>query len=159
MISEYHLTCLSQGSSCISLVLPEAAKDLLPPIEEYLADDSFHGTRDLRVEEKAKTLQVAVWLHRLDMAAAEDGTASLSLDVNRHGRGPLLEFLLALKTSSLTFEEVIQRLLAENRYKTESSLDNVQRLRAQLQRELEDLSLAHRVEPGKSQKKIKRDME
>ena len=50
MISEYHLTCLSQGSSCISPVLPEVAKDLLPPIEEYLAGDSFHGTRDLRVK-------------------------------------------------------------------------------------------------------------
>ena len=124
MILEYHLTCLSQGSSCISPVLLEAAKDLLPPIEEYLADDSFHGTR----EEKAKTLRVAVWLHRLDMAAAEDGTASLSLDVTRHGRGSLLEFLLAPKTSSLTFEEVIQWVLAENRYKTESSLDNIQRL-------------------------------
>ena len=54
-----------------------------------MADDSFHGTRGLRVKEKAKTLQVAVWLHRLDMAAAEDGTASLSLDVTWHGRGPL----------------------------------------------------------------------
>ena len=31
MILEYHLTCLSQGSSCISPVLLEAAKDLLPP--------------------------------------------------------------------------------------------------------------------------------
>ena len=160
MVSEYHLTCLSQGSSCISPVLPEAAKDLLPPIEEYLADDSFHGTRDLRVKEKAKTLWVSVWLHRLDMAAAEDGTASLSLDVARHGRRPLLEFLLAPKTSSLTFEEVIQQVLAENRYKTGSSLDNVQRLWAQLQRELDDLSQAHKVEPDKSsQKKIKRDME
>ena len=160
MISKYHLTCLSQGSSCISLVLPEAAKDLLPPIEEYLADDSFHGTRDLRVKEKAKTLRVAVWLHRLDMAAAEDGTASLSLDVTRHSRGPLLEFLLAPKTSSLTFEEVVQRVLAENRYKTESSLDNVQRLQTRLQRELKDLSQAHKVEPDKSsQKKIKRGME
>ena len=160
MISEYHLTCLSQGSSCISPVLLEAAKDLLPPIEEYLADDSFNGTRDLRVEEKAKTLRVAVWLHHLDMAAAEDGMASLSLDVTQHGRGPLLEFLLAPKTSSLTFEEVIQRVLAENRYKTESLLDNVQRLQAQLQRELEDLSQAYKVEPDKSsRKKIKRDME
>ena len=150
MISEYHLTCLSQGSSCISPVLPEAAKDLLPPIEEYLADDSFQGTRDLRVEEKAKTLRVAVWLHHLDMAAA----------VTQHGRGPLLEFLLAPRTSSLTFEEVIQWVLAENRYKTESSLDNVQRLQAQLQRELKDFSQAHKVEPNKSsQKKIKRDME
>ena len=160
MISEYHLTCLSQGSSCISPVLLEAAKDLLPPIEEYLADDSFHGTKDLRVEEKAKTLQVAVWLHHLDMAAAEDGTASLSLDVTWYGRGPLLEFLLAPQTSSLTFEEVVQRVLAENRYKAESSLDNVQRLQAQLQRELKDLSQAYKVEPDKSsRKKIKRDME
>ena len=94
------------------------------------------------------------------MAAAEDGTASLSLDVTQHGRGPLLEFLLALKTSSLMFEEVVQGVLAENKYKTESSLDNVQRLRAWLQRELKGLSQAHRVEPDKSsQKKIKRDME
>ena len=108
MISEYHLTCLSQGSSCISPVLPEAAKDLLPPMEEYLADDSFHGTRDLRVEEKAKTLWVAVWLHRLDMAAAEDGATSWSLDDTQHSRGPLLEFLLAPMTSSLTFEGTVQ---------------------------------------------------
>ena len=160
MISEYHLMCLSQGSSCISPVLPEAAKDLLPPVEEYLANDSFQGTRDLRVLEKAKTLRVAVWLHHLDMAAAGDGMASLSLDVTRHSRRPLLEFLLAPQTSSLTFEEVIQRVLAENRYKTESSLDNIQKLRTRLQRELEDLSQAHKVGPAKSsQKKIKRDME
>ena len=160
MISEYHLTCLSQGSSCISLVLLEAAKDLLPPIEEYLADDIFQGTRDLRVLEKAKTLRVAVWLHRLDMAAAGDGTASLSLDVAQHGRGPLLEFLLAPQTSSLMFEEVIQQVLAKNRYRTESSLDDVQKLRARLQRELKDPSQAHKVELAKSsQKKIKRDME
>ena len=114
MISEYHLMCLSQGSSCISPVLLEAAKDLLPPIEEYLAGDSFQGTRDLRVLEKAKTLWVAAWLHHLDMAAAGDGMASSSLDVARHSRGPLLEFLLAPQTSSLMFEEVVQRVLAEN---------------------------------------------
>ena len=65
MILEYHLTCLSRGSSCISPVLLEAAKDLLPPIEEYLANDSFQGTSKLRVLEKAKTLWVAVWLHHL----------------------------------------------------------------------------------------------
>ena len=34
MILEYHLMCLSQGSSCISLVLLEAAEDLVPPIGE-----------------------------------------------------------------------------------------------------------------------------
>ena len=60
MISEYHLTCLSQGSLYISPVLPEAVQDLLPPMEEYLADNGFRGTRDLRVKERVKTLQVAV---------------------------------------------------------------------------------------------------
>ena len=47
MISEYHLMCLSQGSSYISPVLPEAARDLLPSMEEYLAGGDFQGTRDL----------------------------------------------------------------------------------------------------------------
>ena len=119
MILEYHLPCLSQGSSYISPVLPEAAKDLLPPIEKYMADSGFQGTQDLRVLEMAKTLQVAVWLHRLDMATAGDGTAFYSLDVTQHGRGPLLEFLLAPQGSSLTFEEVIHWVLAENWYKIE----------------------------------------
>ena len=159
MILEYHLTCLSQGSSYVSPVLPEAAKDLLPPIEEYMAGGGFQGTRDLRVVEKAKTLWVAVWHHCLDMATAWDGVASYSLEVTWHGRGPLLEFLLALQASSLTFEEVIHRVLAENRYKIESSLDNIWELQAQLRRELEDLSQAHKDEPGKStQKKHKRDL-
>ena len=43
MISEYHLTCLSQGPSYISPVLPEAAKNLLPPLEEYRAGGNFEG--------------------------------------------------------------------------------------------------------------------
>ena len=150
MISEYHLTCLSQGPSFVSPVLPEAAKDLLPPVEEYMAADGFQGTWDLRVLEKAKTLRVAVWLHCLDMATAGDGTASYSLDVTWHSRGHLLEFLLALQASGLMFEEVIHRVLAENQYKIESSLDNVQELQAHLQRELEDLTEAHKVESTKS---------
>ena len=71
MISEYHLTCLCQGRSYVSAVLPEAAKDLLPPLEEYRTGSDFQGTQDMRVLERANTLRVAVWLHRLDMATAE----------------------------------------------------------------------------------------
>ena len=160
MISEYHLTCLSQGPSYISLVLPEAAKNLLPSMEEYMASGDFQGTRDARVLERAKTLWVAVWLHRLDMAATGDGEASYSLEVAWHCRGPLVGFLLAPQASSLTFEEVIDRVLAENQYKVESLLDNVRELQARLRRELDDLSRAREDEPEKSVwKKIKRDME
>ena len=132
MISEYHLTCLSQGPSYISPVLLEAAKNLLPSMEEYMAGGDFQGTRDLRVLERAKTLWVAVWLYHLDMAATGDGAASYSLDATQHSRGPLLEFLLVPQASSLKFEEVIHQVLAENWYKVESSLDNVWELRAQL---------------------------
>ena len=125
MISEYHLMCLSQGLSYISLVLPEAAKNLLPSMKEYTAGGDFQGTRDLRVLERAKTLWVAVWLHHLDMATDGDRTASYSLDATRHGRGPLLGFLLTPWASNLTFEEVVNRVLSENWDKLESSLDNV----------------------------------
>ena len=103
MILEYHLTCLSQGPSYISPVLLEAAKNLLPSMEEYMVGGDFQGTWDARGLERAKTLQVAVWLHCLDMATAGDRTASYSLDTTRHSRGPLLEFLLGPWASNLTF--------------------------------------------------------
>ena len=125
-----------------------------------MAGGDFQGTWDVRVLERAKTLRVAVWLHHLDMAANGDGKASYSLEVARHSRGPLLEFLLAPQASSLTFKEVVDQVLVENRYKIESSLDNVQELRAELQRELDDLTWACKGEPDKStQKKMKWDME
>ena len=143
MISEYHLTCLSQGPSYVSPVLPEAAKNLLPSIEEYRAGGDFQGTWDVRVLERAKTLRVAICLHCLDMAAVGDRTASYSLDTARHGRGPLLEFLHTQWASNLMFEEVVHWVLAENWDKMESSLNNVQKLQARLCVELQDLSKAH----------------
>ena len=128
MISEYHLMCLSQGPSYISLVLLEAVKNLLPPLEEYRAGSDFQGTWDARALERAKTLR----LHRLDMAAAGDREASYSLDTSEHGRGPLVEFLLTPRASNLTFEEVVHGVLGENQDKMESSLNHVQGLQAQL---------------------------
>ena len=56
MIAEYHLTGLAQGSSSISPVLPEVAKDLLPPVQDYVTGSEFQGMRDVRVMERAKTL-------------------------------------------------------------------------------------------------------
>ena len=120
MILEYHLTCLCQGPSYVSPVLPGAARDLLPPLEEYRTGSDFQGTRDARVLERAKTLCVAVWLHCLDMDASE------------HNKGPLLEFFLTPQASNLTFEEVVHRVLGENWDKLESSLNHFQELQAQL---------------------------
>ena len=95
MIAEYHLTSHAQGSSSLSPVLLEVARDLLPPVEDYVGGGAFHGTRDVRVVERAKTLQIATWLYRLDMAAEGDQIASQTLEATRHRRGPLLDLLLA----------------------------------------------------------------
>ena len=56
MIAEYHLTNHAQGSSSLSPILPEAVRDLLPPIDSYVGGGAFHGIRDMRVVERAKTL-------------------------------------------------------------------------------------------------------
>ena len=77
------------------------------------------------------------------MAATDGRAASLSLEAARHGKGPLLEFLMAPKASSLMFVEVVQHVLAENRHEVEESLDNLQQCQAHLIRELEALSQTH----------------
>ena len=56
MIAEYHLTSNAQGTSNISPVLLEVVRNLLPPIEDYIAGGAFLGMRDMRVVERAKTL-------------------------------------------------------------------------------------------------------
>ena len=56
MIAEYHLASHAQGSSSLSPVLPEAATELLPPVDKYTGGVGFRGKRDVRVVERAKTL-------------------------------------------------------------------------------------------------------
>ena len=80
MIAEYHRTSNAQGLSSLRPVLPEAVRDLLPPVKDYVMGGAFQGTRDVRVVERAKTLQIATWLHRLDMAVEGDEIASQTLE-------------------------------------------------------------------------------
>ena len=143
MIAEYHLTGSAQGSSSLSPVLPEAVRDLLPPIEDYVVGGTFQGMRDMRVVDRAKILRIATWLHCLDMAAEGDETASQTLDVTWHVRGPLLDLLLAPMMSSLTFTEVVECVLNENQHRAESLLDDLQGHHAWIQGELDDLIEAH----------------
>ena len=52
---------------------------LVPPIDDYVPGGAFEGTRDVRLVDRARTLQVATWLHLLDMSARGDGMASQTL--------------------------------------------------------------------------------
>ena len=160
MIAEYHLTSHAQGSLSLRPVLPEAARDLLPPVENYVGGGAFHGTRDVRVVERAKTLQIATWLHHQDMVAEGDQIASQTLEAARHRRGPLLDLLLAPMTGSLTFTEVVDCILDENWCREESLLAKLQGHHTRIRGELDDLIEACREESNVSTwKRMKREID
>ena len=159
MIAEYHLTSSTQVSSSLSPVLPEAAKPLLPPIKSYVPGIAFEGTWDVRVLDHAKTLRVAVWLHRLDMSIRGDELASETLEASQHCLGPLLKSFLAPTMSNLTFREVVDRVLHENQRNAECRLEDLRAHRARIHQELDDLIQAHRESEKSSRKRIKKEID
>ena len=151
MIAEYHLTCSARGSSSLSPILLAEAAALLPPIKNYVPGIAFEGCRDVRVMDQTRTLRVAVWLHWLDKAIPGDGMASETLEASRHHEGPLLESFLTLNMSNLTFQEVVDCVLQENRRASEHSLNYLLTHRARTRQELDNLTKVHR-ETDKSDK-------
>ena len=143
MIAEYHLTSSTQVSSSLCPVLLEAAKPLLPPIKSYVPRVTFEGTKDVRVLDHAKTLRVAAWLHWLDMSIRGDEMASETLGAMWHSLGPLLKSFLAPTMSSLTFQEVGDRVLHKNWCDAQHCLDDLRACHARIHQELDDLTQAH----------------
>ena len=143
MIAEYHLTASPRGLSSLSPIIPQEAAALLPALKHYVPGVTFEGTRDVRVVDHAKTLQVAVWLHRLDMAAGGEALASETLEASRHRLGPLLESFLTPRTSNLTFQEVVDCILKENHRASEQSLHHLKGHHVHDREVLEGLIKAH----------------
>ena len=94
----------------------------------------------MRVTDQANTLHVATWLHRLDLTTTYGRSVSISPDVEQYDMGPLLEYFLMPRTSSLTFEEVTLRVLQENCQDAEGSLQDLQEQREELKQEIELLA-------------------
>ena len=105
---------------------------------------------------------MAVWLHWLDMAITGDGMASKTLEASQHCQGPLLESFLTPSTSNLTFREVVDCVLQENRHASECLLNYLLAHRTHTHQELDNLAKAH-AESDKSdkssQKKIKKEID
>ena len=142
MIAEYHLTVSARQSS-LRPILPPGATPLLPPIKNYVPGVSFEGTRDVRVMDHAVALRVAVWLHRLDMARGGKALASKSLEAGQHHQDPILESFLTPRTSGLTYQQVVDQVLMENRQATDQSLHHLQEHRTREREALEGLIKAH----------------
>ena len=117
MISEYHMACMTRGSPVTSPILPRVIKDRLPPLMDYALPEDRLGVTDVRVRDhQARTLRVAVWLHRLDMALSEEPAAPRSLVRARHRIRCLLAYFLGPRTTwGLQFKDVIDQVLRENK--------------------------------------------
>ena len=142
MIVKYHLMAIAHQSS-LRLILPPEAAPLLPAIKNYVPGVSFEGTRDVRVMDHAVALRVAIWLHRLDMATGGEALASESLEAGQYHQGPLLESFLAPRMSGLTFQEVVDQMLTENRWAADQSLRHLQERRTRKQEVLKGLIKVH----------------
>ena len=143
MIAEYHLMSSAQGLSSLSPILLADTAALLPPIKSYVPGITFEGTRDVRVMDRARTLQIAVWLHRLDMAITGNEMASETLEASQHHPGPLLESLLTPRMSDISFQEVVDCVLNENRRSSQQSLHHLMGCRARDREVLDGLIKAH----------------
>ena len=144
MIAEYHLTSSARGPSSLSPIIPQEAAALLPLLKNYVPGVVFEGTRDVRVVDHARTLWVAVWLHHLDMAMEGEEVASETLEALQHRQGPLLESFLTQRMSNLTFQEVVNCILNENRHASEQSLHYLRACCAHDCEVLDKLIRAHR---------------
>ena len=91
----------------------------------------------------AMALQVAVWLHRLNMAVEGKGLASETLEASWHHLGLLLESFLTLRTSNLTFQEVVDCVLNENCRASQQSLHYLRGHHAHNREVLDGLIKAH----------------
>ena len=159
MIAEYHLTSASQGTHSIQPVLPEGAARLMPPVDEYLPG-SFEGCRDVRVTDRAQILRIATWLHRLDLAATYSVETANSPQVEDYDFGPLLEYFLMLRLSTITPQEVAARVALENRRDLEASLRDLHEERDSLQNGIELLTTALENEQQRERRKsIKKQLD
>ena len=114
MILEYHKACVINGSSTTSPIPSQEIEEKLPPLVDYTRPAET-GITDMRIQvNKAKSLQVAVWLHQLDMSLSQEKDASRSLVLLRHTQGCLLGYFLALGTSNLSYGEVLAQVIEEN---------------------------------------------
>ena len=116
MITEYHMACVTRGSPVTSLIVPRELEECLPPLADYTPPEDRSGSTDVRVRDHwTRTLRVAIWCHRLDMALSEEPASSGSLVRSRHRLGCLLAYFLGPGTTwELQFKDVVTQVLKEN---------------------------------------------
>ena len=108
------MACVINGSVITSPIPSQEIEKKLLPLETYTRPSGSDVT-DVRVgDHKARSLRVAVWLHRLDMSLSRVDDASRCLIPSRHTQGHLLNHFLAPGTCNITYEDVLAQVIEEN---------------------------------------------
>ena len=151
MIAEYHMACVTRGSVVTSPILPRELAERLPPLADYAPPEDQSGAIDVWVRDHwARTLQVVVLCHQLDMALSKEPGSSRSLVRSRHHCGDLLAYFLGPGTAwELRFKDMVTQVLKENqrhvetkRAKATTSLGNCNKCRTDLRAEFDATSEA-----------------
>ena len=85
--------------------------------------------------------------------------ASKTLKSSWHSLGPLLESFLAPTTINLSFQEVIDCVLHENRRDAQCHLEDLRACHAHICQELDELTQAHKEAEKSSRKRIKKEID
>ena len=120
MIPDYHTACALSGPHVTSPITSLQIEERLPSLGDYtkaVHQPSHHeGSTDVRVRDHyAKTLHMAVWLQRLDMALEPHGRNSWTLQGSRHSLGALLSYLLSPGMGNIKYPQVLARTMEENK--------------------------------------------
>ena len=74
------MACVTKGPPVTSPIVPRELEERLPPLADYASPEDRSGATDIRGRDnRARTLRVAIWCHRLDMALSEEPASSGSL--------------------------------------------------------------------------------
>ena len=145
------MACMTRGSAVTSPLLPRELAERLPPLADYAPPEDQTGATDFHVRDHwARTLQVAVLCHRLDMTLRQEPGSSRTLVRSRHCCGDLLAYFLSPRTAwELHFEDMVTQVLKENRRHLErkrakavTSLKNCNQCRTDLHKEFDATSEA-----------------
>ena len=109
------MACVTRGSPVTIPIVPRELEEHLPPLADYAPPEDRSGATDVRIRDhQARTLQVAVLCHWLDMVLSEE-PASGSLVRSQHRFRNLLAYFLSPRTAwELRFKDVVTQVLKEN---------------------------------------------
>ena len=126
IITEWQLTCAARDDYGVGPVLPDEILKLLPELEPYIGGNVQGAVSDFRQIARGNSLRFAVFLHRLDMYALSGSDFELSMAESDHHQGRLLGFYLSAGVADLTYEDVLEMCLRENKYENRRDLDREQ---------------------------------